>query len=185
MFDITANKAPPARADTTRVDNTIHSSISNNGIQTITSLLITPQLEISPLIVLISPMINKAFSHAIATVNEFGPEALIFVARTPIDNEEALQAFTTVSAKRSTGEVFDPEVDLGLAGKVMSVVEEEIKRRTTGNGKEVQIVLTTAKEHNEKFYSKRGYIVTGETKTEAGMHGSLKGFAILQMMKRL
>ncbi|MCJ1389083.1 hypothetical protein MMC18_001937 [Xylographa bjoerkii] len=67
----------------------------------------------------------------------------------------------------------------------MGLVEAEIRRRTAGKGIEVQIVLTTAKEHNEEFYSRRGYVVTGGTKIEAGTHGSVKGFTVLEMMKKL
>ncbi|MCJ1379280.1 hypothetical protein MMC17_002381 [Xylographa soralifera] len=80
----------------------------------------------------------------------------------------------------------DPTVQKqGLAGNIIGLVEEEIRRRTAGTGKEVQIVLTTAKEYNEKFYSRRGYIATGEIKIEAGTAGSVKGFTVLEMMKKL
>ncbi|MCJ1433537.1 hypothetical protein MMC27_002900 [Xylographa pallens] len=80
----------------------------------------------------------------------------------------------------------DPTVQKqGLAGSIVGLVEEEIRRRTAGNGKEVQIVLTTAKEYNEQFYLKRGYIAIGEIKIEAGTAGSVKGFTVLEMMKRL
>jgi len=237
MFDSRAIGATPATADSTRINNTIHTSISVDGTQTTTSLLTPPQLETSTLLTLLESMVNKAFSHAIATgpqdlapssfrrlhsgtqmVNEIGPEAFTFVVHTPFDEKEDVRVFATATGKRSTSEIFDPKVELvsqfkmlqgadldinveqwellfmvvdptvqkqGLAGKVMGLAEEEIRRRTTGEGKEVQVILSTAKEHNEKFYTRRGYMVTGETKIEAGTHGSIKGFSIVKMMKRL
>ena len=75
----------------------------------------------------------------------------------------------------------------GLAGKTVGLVEEEIRRRTAGNGKEVQIVLTTAKEYNERFYLNRGYIATGDTSQQGRSRSrqGLRGFTISEMMKRL
>jgi hypothetical protein len=65
------------------------------------------------------------------------------------------------------------------------MVEEEIRRRTKGNGKEVHIILSTLKEANFKYYLKRGYTMTAEKKFEPGFHGSRDGFSVVEMAKKL
>lgn len=80
----------------------------------------------------------------------------------------------------------DPSIQRqGLAGKLMGLAEKEIRRRTKVAGHEVQIVLTTAKAHNEHFYTKRGYITTGEKEVEKGTFESITGFTVLEMMKNI
>ncbi|MCJ1286491.1 hypothetical protein MMC26_005837 [Xylographa opegraphella] len=106
------------------------------------------------------------------TGNEIEPDAFIFVLHTPVDSGEDLQVFATASTKRRTGKSFDPEVELANRFMVAQNVrpepqrgatwiEEEIRRRTVGNGKEVQMVLALVKEYNERFYLRGGYVATG------------------------
>ena len=73
----------------------------------------------------------------------------------------------------------------GLATRLLSMLEHEVIKRTQGKGKEVQMILTTMKETNLAFYTKRGYTLTGERKIESGTFGNRDGFSIAEMMKKL
>ncbi|MCJ1389082.1 hypothetical protein MMC18_001936 [Xylographa bjoerkii] len=145
MFRFSANGASPAIADATVIDNIIHASISTDGTRTITSLLTKPQLESSNFLMLLEPLINKAFSHAVATgptdlapssfrrlhsgeqmVNEIGPEAFTFVIHTPFDSEEDLRVFATLSAKYRTGKFFDPKIELVNEFKMFQSVDQDL-----------------------------------------------------------
>jgi len=73
----------------------------------------------------------------------------------------------------------------GIAGKLMGMVEDEIRRRSSGNGREVHVILSTMKERNFEYYRKKGYVLTAEKKFGKGVHGSRDGFTVAEMMKKL
>jgi len=73
----------------------------------------------------------------------------------------------------------------GIAGKLMGMVEDEIRRRSCGKGREVHIILSTMKERNFEYYRKKGFVLTAEKKFEKGVFGSRDGFTLVEMMKKL
>ena len=76
--------------------------------------------------------------------------------------------------------VHTPITRQGLATKLLSMLEHEVTKRTHGNGKEVHMILTTLKEINLEFYTKRGYILTAEKRIESGTCGNRDGFSIAE-----
>lgn len=80
----------------------------------------------------------------------------------------------------------------GLAGLLMNLVEAEVKRRfllakAEGAVPDVGLVmlLTTVKEINWDFYTRRQYQADYETFHEPGFLGSEKGFTVVHMSKRV
>jgi len=52
----------------------------------------------------------------------------------------------------------------GIAGKLLGMVEDEVRRRSGGRGKEVHVILSTLKERNLDYYVKKGFVWTAEKK---------------------
>lgn len=80
----------------------------------------------------------------------------------------------------------------GLAGLLMNLVEAEVKRRflpakAEGAAPDVGLVmlLTTVKEINWDFYTRRHYRADYETFHGPGWLGSEKGFTVVHMSKRI
>ena len=80
----------------------------------------------------------------------------------------------------------------GLAGLLMKLVEEEVKRRflitraeTGPPGLGLVMLLTTVKEINEEFYRRRGYRADYETFHGPGFLGSENGFTVVHMSKKV
>lgn len=80
----------------------------------------------------------------------------------------------------------------GLAGLLIELVEGEVKRRFVAAKKQDEapqrrlvMLLTTIKEVNLQFYSRRGYGLDYETYQEPGWYGSLTGFRVVHMSKQL
>ncbi|MCJ1244705.1 hypothetical protein MMC30_001904 [Trapelia coarctata] len=73
----------------------------------------------------------------------------------------------------------------GIAGKLLGMVEDEIRRRTSGKGREVHIILSTLKERNFEYYVKKGFVWTAEKKFKKGQYGSQDGFTLVEMMKKV
>lgn len=83
----------------------------------------------------------------------------------------------------------DPDLQRqGLAGFLMGVTEEEVKRRFKADqggaeGKELLLVITTVKERKEGFYARRGFSKDYEIWYDKGHIGSEKGFHVIFMSK--
>jgi len=82
----------------------------------------------------------------------------------------------------------------GLAGLLMQLVEDQIKRvysasyaslDDSAERPKLYSVLTTMKEVNHAFYVKRGYVDDYETSHGPGELGSETGFSIIHMSKRI
>ena len=80
----------------------------------------------------------------------------------------------------------------GLAGFLMTLVEEEVKRRFLITRAEtgppdlgLVMLLTTIKQINAEFYTRRGYSLDYETVHEAGFLGSENGFSVAHMSKKV
>lgn len=90
----------------------------------------------------------------------------------------------TVAWELSTMAV-DPELQRqGLAGYLMRLTEEEIKRRfrvvveeaaDDANSVQLLTMITTIKERNFEFYARRGFVEDYETRYEKGWLGSANG----------
>ena len=85
--------------------------------------------------------------------------------------------------------VVEPELQgRGIAGQLMGMTVEEIKRRcvTDPKGKEsgkVMLMLSSMQELNETYYAKRGWTTTGVRRFQPGTMGSRDGFGVVEMMK--
>jgi GNAT superfamily N-acetyltransferase len=110
------------------------------------------------------------------------------------------RAFTRIGASEPNTEGFElssmavsPSLQRqGLAGFLMTLVEEEVKRRfliaradTGPPDLGLVMLLTTVKEINSKFYTRRGYSLDYETSHEAGFLGSESGFSVAHMSKKI
>lgn len=80
----------------------------------------------------------------------------------------------------------------GLAGLLIELVEGEVKRRFAvakkqdgASERRLVMLLTTIKEVNFTFYSRRGYDLDYETYQKPGWYGSLTGFMVVHMSKQL
>jgi GNAT superfamily N-acetyltransferase len=78
----------------------------------------------------------------------------------------------------------------GLAGYLMRVMEEEVKRRFKAGsggaeGKDLVLVITTVKERNEEFYARRGFGKDYEIWYDKGHVGSEQGFHVIFMSKEV
>ena len=74
----------------------------------------------------------------------------------------------------------------GLASRVIKLVDDELKEKTKQEGRqEVKLMVRTGKEHNEVYWTKKGYRTVGEMKFRAGDFGSLTGFVVLDMERVL
>lgn len=80
----------------------------------------------------------------------------------------------------------------GLAGLLMGLVEAEVTRRFLlardegeRSGVGLVMLLSTVKEINWDFYSRRHYEADYETFHGPGWHGSAEGFTVVHMSKRI
>ena len=76
----------------------------------------------------------------------------------------------------------------GLAGFLMRLTEEEVKRRVkaaggAAEGKELVLVIASGKERNEEFYARRGFSKDYEIWYDKGHIGSVKEFHVIFMSK--
>ena len=110
------------------------------------------------------------------------------------------RAFTRIGASEPNTEGFElssmavsPSLQRqGLAGFLMTLVEEEVKRRFLITRAEtgppdlgLVMLLTTIKQINAEFYTRRGYSLDYETVHEAGFLGSENGFSVAHMSKKV
>jgi GNAT superfamily N-acetyltransferase len=110
------------------------------------------------------------------------------------------RAFTRIGASAPNTEGFElssmavsPSIQRqGLAGLLMALVVEEVKRRflitRAASGPPdlgLVMLLTTVKEINTAFYTRRGYQIDYETSHEAGFLGSENGFSVAHMSKKV
>ena len=91
----------------------------------------------------------------------------------------------------------EPELQgRGIAGQIMDITVEEIKRRvrnaasfqdrkvgdaSVGEKRQVMLLLSTMQEVNEAYYRKRGWVCTGVRRFGSGVLGSRDGFGVVEM----
>ncbi len=72
----------------------------------------------------------------------------------------------------------------GLASRICAEVEAELKEKVRKEGKKkLRLMIRTAKENNEAYWTRKGYRVVGETKFPPGNYGSKTGFTVLDMQR--
>ena len=74
----------------------------------------------------------------------------------------------------------------GLAGYLMNITEDEVRRRfiaSSISGKQLTLVITTVKERNFAFYSNKGYTMDYEMAYDKGHIGSEMPFHVVFMSK--
>lgn len=121
-------------------------------------------------------------------------------SREPVQIEKPKSAFTRTGASEPNTEGFElssmavsPSLQRqGLAGLLMELVEEEVKRRFLISRAEtgppdlgLVMLLTTVKEINFEFYSRRNYEADYETFHGPGFLGSENGFTVVHMSKKV
>jgi GNAT superfamily N-acetyltransferase len=121
-------------------------------------------------------------------------------SRQPVQIEVPKSAFTRTGASEPNTEGFElssmavsPSLQRqGVAGLLMELVEEEVKRRFLISRAEtgppdlgLVMLLTTVKEINHQFYARRNYQVDYETFHDPGCLGSENGFTVVHMSKKV
>lgn len=121
-------------------------------------------------------------------------------SRQPAKMDVPKSAFTRTGASEPSTEGFElssmavsPSLQRqGLAGLLMNLVEAEVKRRflitraETGNPDlGLVMLLTTVKEINWEFYTRRDYQPDYETFHGPGWYGSENGFTVVHMSKKV
>lgn len=143
--------------------------------------------------------------------NEAGLEqAIVKLFKRQPDTDNALAAYAELPKWEILCMCVEPTLQgRGIAGQLMGLIVEEIKRRVvdgTGeaqeskmgqknvNGEdhnhtqekrkgEVLLMLSSMQELNESYYAKRGWQTTGVRRFPPGTMGSRDGFGVVEMMK--
>lgn len=133
---------------------------------------------------------------ATATAKRYWGDEVIAVQGEAAEKEESIfKRHGSLPADTEAWELSTMAVDpalqgRGIAGLLMRLVDEETKRRylsadSATRPKRLVQMITTVKEKNLEFYTKRGFVKDYETAHTKGFLGSENGFHVIHMSRVL
>lgn len=124
--------------------------------------------------------------------------AVVVEGKEPSPGEAVKNTFTRFGAVADGTEMWelstmavDPGLQRqGLAGYLMRITEAEVKRQfiagnDAGEQRKLVMALTTLKQVNEPFYTRRGFVKDYEVEYPVGHIGSETGFTIIHMSREV